>query len=103
MPGPLICLAFGSARARHHEGFVTRQPLTPGTAVRLTVALNAKAVALPPGSRIAQLLASSDFPRLQPCPHTKAPPWGEQVPWVACSEIALGISRLVQPVAPDGP
>ena len=97
MPGPLICLAFGSARARHHEGFVTRQPPTPGTAERLTVALNAKAVAPPPGSRIPQLLAGGDFPRLRPCPHTKASPWG------ACSEIALGISRLVHPVAPDGP
>ena len=100
--GALLCLSLGGTRARFRHGFAEPQPLRPGEAARITVGLSATAFRFPAASRIVVLIAGSDFPRLQPSSHRLAPPWSVAVRATAHSEILLGPSRLVLPVAPDG-
>ena len=100
--GALLCLSLGNGRARFRDGFAEPRPLGGGETARMTVALTATAFRFPTASRIVLLIAGSDFPRLQPNTHQLAPSWtdGERV--IAHSEILLGPTRLVLPVAPDG-
>ena len=100
--GALLCLSLGSGRARFRDGFAEPRPLALGEAARMTVALSATAFRFPAASRMVVLMAGSDFPRLLPNPHRVVPPWSEGERAIARSEILLGPSRLLLPVAPEG-
>lgn len=94
-------IILGSFRCRYREGWDKRVPLAHGEPTRLRIRLAQLAYTFPKGSRIALLITSSDFPRIQPHTNTMAKPWEPAAPVVARTRILHGkgvVSSLNLPV-----
>jgi hypothetical protein len=71
--GRVVRLAHGQLRLRYHLGFDREALLVPDQPVCAKVPLTYIAHRLPAGSRLALLVAGSDFPVSDPNPHTGEP------------------------------
>jgi len=88
--GSVTCVILGSLRCRYREGFDKRVPLEHGTPTHIALRLSQLAYTFPTGSRIALMVSSSDFPRIQPHTNTMAKPWEPATPVVAHTRLLHG-------------
>lgn len=88
--GSVTCLSLGSFRCRYREGWRQSVPLAHNTPTPLKLRLCELAYTFPPGSRIALMITSSDYPRIQPHTNTMAKPWTAATPVVAKTRILHG-------------
>lgn len=88
--GSVTCVVIGSFRCRYREGWDRRVPLEPNTPVPLRLQLAPLAHTFPVGSRLALMISSSDFPRIQPHSNTMAKPWQPATPVVAHTRVLHG-------------
>ena len=90
LSGSVTCIILGSFRCRYREGWDKRVPLEHGEPTPLTIRLSQLAYVFPEGSRIALMVTSSDFPRIQPHTNTMAKPWEPATPVVARTRVLHG-------------
>ena len=88
--GEVTCLVLGSFRCRYREGWDRRVPLEHNTPTPLKVRLSELAYTFPVGSRIALMVSSSDYPRIQPHTNTMAKPWTRAEPVTANTRVLHG-------------
>ena len=88
--GSVTCIVVGSFRCSYREGWDKRVPLEHGSPTRLQLRLGQLAYKYPAGSRIALIITSSDFPRIQPHTNTMAKPWTEVEQVIAHTQILHG-------------
>jgi uncharacterized protein len=88
--GSVTCIILGSFRCRYREGWDKRVPLVHGEPTRLRIRLSQLAYEFPESSRIALMITSSDFPRIQPHTNTMAKPWEPGAAIVAHTQIMHG-------------
>ena len=86
----VTCLILGSLRCRYRDGWDRRVPMEHGQATPLKLRLSQLAYTFPAGSRIALMVTSSDFPRIQPHTNTMAKPWQPAPPVVAHTQVLHG-------------
>lgn len=99
--GSVTCLTVGSFRCRYRNGWDKRVPLAHNTPTTLDIHLSQLAYTFPRNSRIALMITSSDFPRIQPHTNTMAKPWEPVEPVVSRTQVLHGnniASRLWLPV-----
>ena len=99
--GSVTCIILGSFRCRYREGWDKRVPLEHGEPTPLKIRLSQLAYVFPEDSRIALMVTSSDFPRIQPHTNTMAKPWEPTAAVVAHNQIMHGggfIASLNLPV-----
>jgi putative CocE/NonD family hydrolase len=88
--GSVTCLLVGSFRCRYREGWDRYSPLVRGVTAQVCVKLSQIAYTFPKRSRIALMVTSSDFPRIQPHTNTMAKPWTPEIPVVAHTQVLHG-------------
>lgn len=71
--GASVWLAFGQLRLRYHQGFDTEQLLQPGQTVVARIRMTYVGHQIPAGHRLRLLVSGSNFPLLDPNPHTAEP------------------------------
>jgi putative CocE/NonD family hydrolase len=101
--GRVVSLTNGSLRCRFRESWTHPAPLQPGEPTPVTIRFHPTAGVFPERSRIALVIAGSDFPRILPNPNTFAPTWQEPNPRPADQTILHGPqnpSTLHLPVLP---
>lgn len=81
--GPVTSIILGSFRCRYRQGWDRRVPLEHGAPTPIKLRLSQLAYTFPAGSRIALMVTSSDFPRIQPHTNTMAKPWQPEPPVTA--------------------
>ncbi len=86
----VTCITVGSFRCRYRNGYDQRVPLQPGTPTGIRLHLSQLAYVFPIGSRIALMITSSDYPRIQPHTNTMAKPWTAVDPVIAHTRILHG-------------
>ena len=97
----VTCIILGSFRCSYREGWDKRVSMVHGEPTPLSLRLSQLAYTFPAGSRIALLIASSDFPRIQPHTGTMAKPWTPVKSVIAHTQVLHGegiISCLNLPV-----
>ena len=88
--GAVTCIILGSFRCRYREGWDRRVPLEHGRPTPISFRLSQLAYTFAAGSRIALMITSSDFPRIQPHTNTMAKPWTPAAPVTARTHILHG-------------
>ena len=88
--GAVPCIILGSFRCRYWQGWDQRVALKRGTPTQLRLRISQLAYTFPVGSRIALMVTSSDFPRIQPHTNTLAKPWTRAEPVVAHTQLLHG-------------
>jgi uncharacterized protein len=88
--GKIICLCLGSLRCRYRHSWESPQAMAPGTAEPLSIRLGEIGYRFEAGSRLALVVASSDYPRIQPHPGSMAAPWDEDAPRSASNRVLHG-------------
>ncbi|MFC1452682.1 CocE/NonD family hydrolase [Verrucomicrobiota bacterium] len=88
--GSVTCLTVGSFRCRYREGWDKRVPMEHGEPTPIGLHLMQLAYTFPAGSRIAVMVTSSDYPRIQPHTNTMAKPWTAVTPVVARTRLSHG-------------
>jgi putative CocE/NonD family hydrolase len=88
--GAVTSIVLGSFRCRYREGWDKRVPLQHGEPAHLVFRLSQLAYVFPEGSRIALMVTSSDFPRIQPHTNTMAKPWEPADPVIAHTRVLHG-------------
>ena len=86
----VTCITVGSFRCRYRDGYDQRVPIPPDTPISVRLHLSQLAYVFPVGSRIALMITSSDFPRIQPHTNTMAKPWTAVDPVIAHTRILHG-------------
>ncbi len=86
----VTCLLVGSFRCRYRKGWDQRVLMERDTATPLHLRLSQLAYTFPRGSRIALMVTSSDFPRIQPHTNTMEKPWVAVTPVVAHTHLLHG-------------
>ena len=71
--GSTTFLAMGQQRLRYHAGFDAERPITPGDVVRVRFALTYVGHRVAAGHELRLLVSGSNFPLLDPNPHTGEP------------------------------
>ena len=97
----VTCIILGSFRCSYREGWDKRLPMVHNEPTRLSLRLSQLAYTFPAGSRIALMVTSSDFPRIQPHTGTMAKPWTPVESVIAHTEVLHGegfVSCLNLPV-----
>jgi len=88
--GSVTCIILGSFRCRYREGWDMRVPLEHNTPTTLKFAMSELAYTFPQDSRIALMVTSSDYPRIQPHTNTMVKPWQRAEPLVARTRVLHG-------------
>ena len=104
--GRVTGIVYGSFRCRYREGWDRRVPLEHGTPTPLRFRLAHLAYTFPAGSRMALMVTSSDYPRIQAHTNTMAKPFEPAAPVVAHTRILHGPgvdSALLLPVVAEIP
>ncbi|MBT3378979.1 MAG: CocE/NonD family hydrolase [Lentisphaerae bacterium] len=86
----VTCIILGSFRCRYREGWDRRVPFEHGEPTPLRIRLSQLAYVFPANSRIALMVTSSDFPRIQPHTNTMAKPWETAAAVVAHTQVMHG-------------
>jgi len=86
----VTCITVGSFRCRYRDGYDKRVPLEHDTPTRVRLHLSQLAYVFPVGSRVALMITSSDFPRIQPHTNTMAKPWTAVDPVTAHTRVLHG-------------
>jgi uncharacterized protein len=71
--GSTTFLAMGQLRLRYHAGFDAERPITPGELVRIRFPLTYVGHRIEAGHELRLLVSGSNFPLLDPNPHTAGP------------------------------
>ncbi len=97
----ITCIIVGSFRCSYREGWDKRVPMEHGVPTQLHLRLSQLAYTFPVGSRVALMITSSDFPRIQPHTGTMSKPWTPVQSVVAHTEVQHGkgiVSCLQLPI-----
>lgn len=103
--GASIMLGFGQIRLRYRGGFETETLLKPGEVARVRISITYVAHRLAPGSTLRLLVSGTNFPLLDPNPHSAEPIATARGVRRATQTIfhdAARPSRLLLPVIADG-
>ncbi len=103
--GRLVMLGFGQLRLRYHRGFETECLLEPGVPVRVSIPLTHVGHRFAPGHSLCLLVSGSNFPLLDPNPHSDEPIASATAMRPAVQTIfhdSARRSRLIVPVLTDG-
>lgn len=81
--GAVTCFTYGSLRCRYRESWSEPEPLDPETPTRIHLQMGHTAYVFPEGSRIALIVTSSCFPRIDPNTNLMSPPFHSRETQVA--------------------
>ena len=101
--GSTTFLAMGHQRLRYHAGFDAERPITPGEMVRVRFALTYVGHRVAAGHELRLLVSGSNFPLLDPNPHSAGPVAEASAMQCAVQTVfhdATRPSRLLVPVLP---